>query len=50
MSLKNERIWLPMHVPPRAVLRYGRVEEIKPYKPQGWVGVDIGINHIAVVS
>jgi putative transposase len=68
--LNNERVWLPMHVPPKLKrflkLKRGRVqisrrkdyyafisfevEEPEPYKPQGWIGVDIGINHIVVVS
>ncbi len=26
------------------------VEEPQPYDPQGWIGVDIGINHIVVIS
>jgi len=26
------------------------VNEPKPYEPKGWIGVDIGINHIVVVS
>ena len=68
--LNNERIWLPMHVPPKLKrflkLKHSRVqislrkdyfafisfevEEPEPYEPQGWIGVDIGINHIVVVS
>lgn len=26
------------------------VEEPEPYEPKGWIGVDIGINHIIVIS
>lgn len=68
--LNNERVWLPLHVPPKLKrflkLKHGRVqvsrkedyyalisfkiEEPEPYEPQGWIGVDIGINHIVVVS
>jgi len=69
--LNNERIWLPIHVPPKLKrflkLKHGRVqisragkdyfafisfevEEPESYEPKGWIGVDIGINHIVVVS
>lgn len=68
--LNNERVWLPMCVPPKLKrflkLKHGRVqisrgrdyyafisfevEEPEPYEPQGWIGVDIGINHIVVIS
>jgi len=69
--LDKQRVWLPMHVPPKLrrflKLKHGRVqisrigrdyyahisfevEEPEPYEPKGWIGVDIGINHIVVVS
>jgi len=69
--INNERVWLPMYVPPKfkqlLKQKIGRVQisrigdeyyafisfeilEPKPYEPQGWIGVDIGIRHIVVVS
>jgi len=69
--VNNERVWLPMHVPPKfkqlLKQKIGRVQvsriegeyyafisfeipEAEPYEPRGWLGVDIGIKHIVVVS
>ena len=69
--INNERVWLPMHVPPKfkqlLKQKIGRVQisrigneyyafisfevpEPEPYEPKGWLGVDIGIKHIIVVS
>jgi len=69
--VNNERVWLPMYVPPKLKrflkLKHGKVqisrvgdnyyayisfevEEPEPYEPRGWLGVDIGINHVVVVS
>jgi len=49
LKLKHGRLQISRGKDYYALISF-EVEEPEPYEPQGWIGVDIGINHIVVVS